>query len=235
MVVGGNAYTWQYADHILGASLDSSRYIKASYSVPFVGVVLHGYKNFAGSPLNMEGDLNYAKLKAIENGASIYFTLSYQNTQILKEDFNLSRYYSIRYDIWKEDVIEIYNELNAATKDVQNMIITDHQFLSGMRVPDVTELDRDSDEILAGIKDFLDNQAEYDALMQTQAVADARETIASLETTAEKFVKNFLMYYTNSTSIDGRVAAANVFMGAISSASFSYKYATYTEAKAAYD
>ena len=71
MVNGGNAFTWQYADHILGAALDSSRYIKASYSVPFVGVVLHGYTNFTGTPLNMEGDVNYAKLKAIENGSSV--------------------------------------------------------------------------------------------------------------------------------------------------------------------
>ena len=99
MVDGGNAFTWKYADHILGAALDSSRYIKASYSVPFVGVVLHGYTNFTGTPLNMEGDVNYAKLKAIENGASVYFTLSYQNTQKLKEDVMLNQYYSVRYDI----------------------------------------------------------------------------------------------------------------------------------------
>ena len=233
MVVGGNAYTWQYVDHILGAALDSSRYIKASYSVPFVGVVLHGYMNFAGSPLNMEGDVNYAKLKAIENGASIYFTLSYQNTQILKEDINLSKYYSIRYDIWYDDVVEIYNELNSATKDVQNKIIVDHEFLSGMRVPDVDELDRDTDEILNSIKDFLDNKAEYEALRKRQEVADARDNIASLESAAQTFVKNFMAYYVGGA--DGRGSAAETYMGMTYNRSFAAYYASYVEAKAAYD
>ena len=231
MVEGGNAYTWQYVDHILGAALDSSRYIKASYSVPFVGVVLHGYMNFAGTPLNMEGDVNYAKLKAIENGASVYFTLSYQNTQILKEDRNLSKYYSIRYDIWFDDVVEIYNELNNATKDVQNKIIIDHQFLSGMRVPDVDELDRDTDEVLASIKDFLNNKAEYEALQKSQAIADARDKIASVEIAAESFVKDYINYY--SGTVDGMAGAASQYMARIGS--FSERYATYVEAKEAYE
>jgi hypothetical protein len=233
MVDGGNAYTWQYVDHILGAALDSSRYIKASYSVPFVGVVLHGYMNFAGSPLNMEGDVNYAKLKAIENGASIYFTLSYQNTQILKEDRNLSKYYSIRYDIWFDDVVEIYNELNDATKDVQNKIITDHEFLAGMRVPDVDELDRDTDEILNGIKDYLDNKAAYEETRKRQEVADARDNIASLETAAKSFVKSFMAYYVGGA--DGRGSAAETYMGMTYNKSFAAYYAAYVEAKEAYE
>ena len=49
MVDGGNVYTWKYVRHIPNAPLDSSRYIRSSYSVPF-GVVLHGYMNFAGTP-----------------------------------------------------------------------------------------------------------------------------------------------------------------------------------------
>ncbi len=231
MVEGGNAYTWQYADHILGAALDSSRYIKASYSVPFVGVVLHGYKNFAGIALNTEGDVNYAKLKAIENGASVYFTLSYQNTQILKEDRNLSKYYSIRYDIWFDDVVEIYNELNNATKDVQNKIIIDHQFLSGMRVADADELDRDTDEILNGIKDFLSNKAAYEEIRKSQAIADARDKIASVESATQKFVKDYINYY--SGSIDGMAGAASTYMQKVGS--FPSLYAAYLEAKAAYE
>ena len=231
MVEGGNAYTWQYADHILGAALDSSRYIKASYSVPFVGVVLHGYMNFAGIPLNMEGDVNYAKLKAIENGANVYFTLSYQNTQILKEDRNLSKYYSIRYDIWFDDVVEIYNELNNAMKDVQDKIIIDHQFLSGVRVADVDELDRDTDEVLNGIKDFLSNKAAYEEMRKSQAIADARDKIANTEIAAERFVKDYIQYYSGTK--DGFKGAATVYMDGFNS--YPVRYGAYLEAKAAYD
>ncbi len=227
MVDGGNAYTWQYVDHILGVPLDSSRYISASYSVPFIGVVLHGHMNFAGSPLNMEGDVNYAKLKAIENGASIYFTLSYQNTQNLKEDFYLNRYYSVRYDIWEDDVVEIYNELNKELKDVQDKLIIDHQFLSGSRVPDTNELDRD---IANEFKDVLDRQNRLEEILEeqkTQAVADARDKIASVEVQAERFVKDFVAYYSSLNSA--------AFYYANGKDNFERRFATYYEAKAAYD
>ena len=227
MVNGGNAFTWQYADHILGAALDSSRYIKASYSVPFVGVVLHGYTNFTGTPLNMEGDVNYAKLKAIENGASVYFTLSYQNTQKLKEDNYLSQYYSVRYGIWFDDVVEIYNQLNTELKDVQNMVIIDHQFLSGMRVPDVDELDRDLTNEFNAVLDFQNNKAEYEAKQQAEAVADARDKIASVETAAQNFVKDYIEYYS------GNAGAALLYVNG--NQSFERRLAEYTEAKTAYD
>ena len=227
MVDGGNAYTWKNVDHILGASLDSSRYIKASYSVPFIGVVLHGYMNFAGTPLNMEGDVNYAKLKAMENGASPYFTLSYQNTQILKEDNELSKYYSIRYDIWMDDVVEIYSELNSTMKDVQDKIIVDHQFLSGMRVPDVDELDRDTDEVLDSIMDFLDNKAEYEAKQKAEAVADARDKIASVEGAFETFVKDYITHYS------GMAGAA--YMYVTGERSFERRFANFVEANAAFE
>ena len=115
----GNAYCLKYVDHILNVSLDSSRYISSSQSVPFVGLVLHGSVQFAGSPLNMVGDAYYEMLKIIENGASPYFMLSYENTAKLKEDALLSEYYSVAFQIWQEDLVKYYNTLNDALKDCQ--------------------------------------------------------------------------------------------------------------------
>ena len=140
MTNGGNAYTWKYADHILDMPLDSSRYIKSTYTVPFLGYVLHGYKNFTGSAINMAGDIRYEILKCIENGAYMYFILSYDNTELLKEDEQLSKYYSIRYDIWYDDVVELYNELNSVLEPLQTKEIVGHQFLIGERVLEEGEI-----------------------------------------------------------------------------------------------
>ncbi len=234
MVDGGNAFTWEYVDHILGAPIDSSRYIRASYSVPFLGVVLHGYTSFTGTPLNMEGDLNYAKLKAIENGAAVYFTLSYQNTQTLKEDELLSQYYSIRYDIWFDDVVEIYNELNREMKDLQNKLIVDHAFLSGMRVPDTDELYIDIMNDYNAVLDFQSNKAEYEEKLKNEAVADARDKIASTEPAAVDFIQLCLTHY---SGIEG--AAYKYVTG---DRSFERRYSAFVEAdealkavQAAYD
>lgn len=161
MLDGGNAFTWSYADHILNIPLDSSRYNYEMYSVPFMGVVLHGYVEFAGTPFNKEGNMRYAMLKAMESGASLYFVLSYANTELLKEDTLLSQNYSIRYDIWQSKLVDVYAELNAVLADVQTKLIIDHQFLDGKRVPD-------EDELLADI------------------VADAEKTAAEIEAQLEK-------------------------------------------------
>lgn len=161
MIEGGNAYTLGYADHILGVPLDSSRYSNASEAIPFMGMVLHGCVDFAGSPINMAGDTMYELLKAIENGASLYFTLSNQNTALLKEDEQFNKYFSVNFDIWFSDdkvvtdvdgnvievvevdddgscdtVVELYTVLNEALADVQNKQIVDHEFLIGRRKTD---------------------------------------------------------------------------------------------------
>ncbi|MBO5203444.1 MAG: hypothetical protein J6B72_02400 [Clostridia bacterium] len=177
---GGNSYTWKYVDYITDIALDSSRYSQSAASVPFLGMVLHGYVEFAGTPVNMEGNIDYALLKAIENGASLKFILSYQNTDELKEWELLSRYYSIRYDIWFDDVVELYNEINTALKGVQTSVITHHEFVEGERVPDNDELTND---IKNAIEAAIDNEyAIKDAETQAQidAYREARQEIANV-------------------------------------------------------
>jgi hypothetical protein len=156
MTDGANVYTWKYIDHIVNVSLDSSRYIRSSAAVPFIGVVLHGSRQFAGTPLNMEGNIGYSFLKAIENGASLNFTLCYQNYDEFKEYPDLSEYYSVRYDILKSEVVEYYTLLNSLTKDLQLSKIVAHDFIIGERVPD-------ADEKLADEEQAKKEQAEKEA------------------------------------------------------------------------
>lgn len=143
MMEGGNVYTWPYADVLLKVSLQSSRSLYASATVPFMGVVLHGSVAFAGNPINMAGDVDYEILRAIESGAGIYFVLSDDNTELLKDDYKLSKYYSVRYDIWKDELFSRYHELNDALSDLQTSLITGHEFLIGERVPRAEELAED--------------------------------------------------------------------------------------------
>ena len=156
---GGNAYSWAYVDHLKDVATDSSRYNLAAASVPFLGMVLHGYVDFAGKPINMEGNLSYAFLKSLESGAALNFLLSYQNTETLKENEMTSKYFSIRYDIWLNDMVDMYNELNELLRNVQTSRINQHQFISvnieidnatkqyenyAVRVPDADELEADA-------------------------------------------------------------------------------------------
>lgn len=130
MVSAGNAYALPYVDHILGVSMDSSLNINTSESIPFVGMVLHGNVEFAGTAINLDGDFEYSMLKAMENGGSLYFILSKDNTSELKQFDEFSKYYAISYDIWKDQLIETYGKFNDAMKKVKYSYIVEHETLA---------------------------------------------------------------------------------------------------------
>jgi len=179
MIDGGNAYTLAYADHILNVPLDSSRFSRADEAIPFMGMVLHGCVDFAGSPINMAGDTMYELLKAIENGSSLYFTLSMQNTELLKEDEMYNKYYSVKFDIWFKDVtdndkkvaaedaqednaldtvVELYKTLNNELKSLQNQQIIGHEFITG----DILDDDGETVRSKAVVTEDKDDEEEDD-------------------------------------------------------------------------
>lgn len=132
LVNAGNEYTLRYATDILSMPLDDSRLLYSYATVPFMSMVLHGYKEYAGSALNLAGDYNYHLLKTIESGASPYFVIAANNISELKQQqYNeLEQYYSVRYNIWFEDIKSAYNAINDALSDVQSAVLIKHEILS---------------------------------------------------------------------------------------------------------
>lgn len=134
----GNAYAIPYYKSFIDVSLDSSQVFSASESVPFIGMVFHGSITFAGNAINTEGDESYAFLKSLENGSSLYFTLAVQNVELLKNFITTSKYYSVKYETWKNKIISMYEEYNSLMKNKQDQYITDHEFLNTEYGFDVT-------------------------------------------------------------------------------------------------
>lgn len=134
MVDKGNIYSVKYASHIINAAIDSSHLTYSSYTVPFVGMVLHGSVSYTGSAINYSGTTAYDILRAIESGASLYYILCYQNEGYMKEDIILSDYYGVSYSYWSEDILKTYTELNSAIGDLQDSYIVDHKIIKGERV-----------------------------------------------------------------------------------------------------
>lgn len=234
MADGGNAYALPYVDHLLNVPLDSSRFLKASRSIPFMGMVLHGRVQFAGTPINMAGDIGYDFLKAIENGASLYFTLSYQNTEKLKDSMQFSQYYSVRYDIWFDELVERYNALNEVTKDLQTKLIVDHEFLIGERVPDADEIEADK---LAAEAEAAEQKAKEEEEARKAALEEARakrkaEEAGEVYVPAEKTesTPSFIIeteeeegyQYTKYTTDDGRIVKVTYEGGIVFYLNYNY-------------
>ena len=132
IIEGGNAYTWAYATDIMNIPLGNSRYQLASATIPFIGMVLHGYMNYTGNVINTSGDIQYDVLKSLENGASLYFLLSKQNSNEFKNamEMGLNENYSVNFDTWRDDVVAYYHQLNGAIGSLQTATITGHGFLT---------------------------------------------------------------------------------------------------------
>ena len=201
LVSGGNAYSIPYVTDIVDFSLDNSGYSISSASVPFAGMVLHGYVNYAGTPMNMEGDVQYKLLKSLENGAALYFTLSYQNTDVLKNNLttNLSGYYAVNFELWLPNVISFYKTLNDAIGSLQDATITSHEFEKAFR------MDESSSAIMFGtynklFADCKQARAEYEAAVAEvdRLVADQKDPTSATVVEAAKLAA----YNTAKTALD---------------------------------
>ncbi len=134
MINKGNIYAVEYADHIVDISIDSSHFTYSSYNVPFTGLVLHGFVNYAGGEMNYSGTPAYELLHSIENGASLYYTLAMQNTELMKDDEVLNKYFGVDFKNWYHTLVQQYTELDNAIGDLQSYQITEHKTLVAERV-----------------------------------------------------------------------------------------------------
>lgn len=172
MTDGGNSYVLPYAKHILNMSLMGSERLKTSASVPFFSMVLHGAVNYAGKPTNMASSMDEEILHIIENGASPFFVLAYRNQSALKESKTLSDYYAVSYSHWKQDIIDVYNELNAVLGGLQNATYNSHIYLNAERVPGVAEFETTRDKIIEDVQKLFAAEEQAAA-----ALAQAKELL----------------------------------------------------------
>ncbi len=158
MVNGGNIYAAKFATHILDIATDSSHFRYSSYSIPFTGLILHSYVNYAGGALNYAGSEDYDLLRSIENGASLYYILCYDNTNYMKNDPDLTKYFGVDYLNWFDSIVENYSKLNAAIGHLQSYEIVDHKVVYAERKLDAEENAALLELLGAEFVDFADKQ-----------------------------------------------------------------------------
>ncbi|SDY95361.1 hypothetical protein SAMN05421736_104307 [Evansella caseinilytica] len=131
LAVGGNAMVLPYAKTILHAPLSSSEFNITDRSVPFYQMVVRGYLDYAGTPMNLRADQSASTLllKSLETGASVYFQWFYQGAAAVK-DTEFDYMYSSNYRLWLEDAAKIYAEVNEVLNPVRTEPITAHEQLA---------------------------------------------------------------------------------------------------------
>ncbi|MCA0754978.1 hypothetical protein KP806_07935 [Paenibacillus sp. N4] len=127
MIADGNAYSWPYADHLINVPTASSGFKIADEEVPFYQMVIHGFVNYAGSPVNLsdEQDMQEQLLRTIELGASPHFLWSYEPSSSLKfTAFDML--FSSSYEAWYDEALAMYKEANETLKLVSGSRMVNH-------------------------------------------------------------------------------------------------------------
>lgn len=130
LVQGGNAYSFGYTTEIVDAPITGSKFMLVDEIVPFYGMVIHGYINYAGDELNLTQSTNRTELllDVIENGSCLRYVLSHEKSDSLKYS-GLNSMYSVQYDLYVEEIEAFYKELSNALQDVMNVPIVEHEIL----------------------------------------------------------------------------------------------------------
>jgi hypothetical protein len=121
-----NVYGFQFASDILEVPMDSNGFYIIDESIPFYEMVLRGYVEYAGEPLNLSDDYTEVLLKSIETGAGIYFKWIYADNSAVKET-DYDNLYSVHYGYWIEKAIDSYNRINQVFARLQGQSILSHE------------------------------------------------------------------------------------------------------------
>ena len=122
MTEGANAYVFPFAEIITAVPSAASGYPDADESVPFLQMVLHGKTAYTTPAINTSGNFHTEILKAVENGAGLYFELAYRNAELLKNG-DFADLYSVDYATWKDQLLASYQEVNRAIGDLAEQTI----------------------------------------------------------------------------------------------------------------
>ena len=128
MINGGNDYAIRSADFVTNMPLHGNKYAVIDAFVPFYQIALHGYVNYAGSPINLAYEKDQLILESAEAGAGLQFSFMKSDSERLQET-NYTEYYASNFDAWKEKFAEIYNEYNTKMAPVMNSPIVGHEFV----------------------------------------------------------------------------------------------------------
>ncbi len=133
MINGGNDYALQYADFITSMDFTGHAYSIIDEQIPFYQMAVHGYVNYAGTPVNLAANSQDTVLKAAEYGAGLMFVFMDADEGKL-QDTAYTGYYGAGFREWSSSAEQIYGRYNRELGNTFQQKMSNHRNLS----PDVS-------------------------------------------------------------------------------------------------
>lgn len=131
MLRGGNAYSLKYAKDLTEVPAGHNPFYLVDEEIPFYQMVIHGCIDYTSGAVNLSDSYNKQDiiLRMIEFGTAPHFTLSYDDSSVIKYS-GMNEYYSTQYETWMQDAVEIYNKTNEVLKQVSGSTVVEHKVIS---------------------------------------------------------------------------------------------------------
>ena len=129
IINAGNDYALKYVDFVTNMDLHGNAYAIIDATVPFYQIALHGYVNYAGSPINLGYEKDQIILESAETAAGLYYTFMAASAMKLQETY-YTEYYSSHFDSWKDQFQDSYERYNKEIGVVANSLIVNHEYVS---------------------------------------------------------------------------------------------------------
>lgn len=128
MISGGNEYSFQYASDLIDVPLSDNSFFIIDESIPLYQMIIHGCIDYTGGIINFYDDMDRTDLtlKLIEYGASPRYVFTSESANRMKYT-GLNKYYSTSYDIWKNEAVKLYKEVNEGLKGVSAETMINHE------------------------------------------------------------------------------------------------------------
>jgi len=122
-------FSYSYLTLATDLPLESTLYTVLDYQIPLVQLVLSGIVNYTHKSINLASsrDIDYQFLKALENGANLKYTLSYEDSIVLLET-NYNEYMSTRYTNWLSTIKSQYDVIKNNNLDKAHLV--DHKMIA---------------------------------------------------------------------------------------------------------
>lgn len=130
LVSGGNDYAFKYTSDIINVPMGDNRYFIVDESIPLYQMILHGSIDYGGGLINFYDDVDSfdLTLNLIEYGASPHYLFTKESANEMKYT-GLHKFYSTKYDIWKEEAVNMYRNVNMALSRVSGEAMIDYQII----------------------------------------------------------------------------------------------------------
>lgn len=127
-----NTYAWKFTVRYLDIPMESSNYMYATDTVPFLQIVLKGYLPYYAPFSNFYADLEDEVLRMIEYGAYPSFYLTAKPPHLLAETPSKDLYTS-EFDVWKPEIVRQYKLVQESLGQVAGAdIVNRHVWVAGV-------------------------------------------------------------------------------------------------------